>query len=128
MNTFDITKCKRDERGSLIAQTRDGRKVRILCTDGNDKDFPIVGFIEGKSKTAHWQLTGQWASGEFHEGKADLVNVPEKRVVWVNVYPANATSKFELSDGHETKEAADMGFRTGRLACVRVEFTEGQGL
>jgi len=45
---------------------------------------------------------------------------PRKGEFWVNVYP---TTKF-----HSTKEIANLYAIGGRLACVRVSWTEGEGL
>lgn len=42
---------------------------------------------------------------------------------WVNVYPEGVTSRIHLS-----KFAADKGKIADRIACIHVEFKEGEGL
>lgn len=120
---FDINKCKRDERGYLMAQTRDGRKVRIIEADCGYKDSPILAQIEN-ALPATWLSDGR----AFLNGTceySDLVNIPEKRVVWVNVY-----ENCMVGEGYKSKELADQNQSkfNARIACVRVEFTEGEGL
>ena len=56
-------------------QTRDGRKVRVLCTDGPKPDRPIVAVIEGKSIVEDWLPSGRLLHGEPYN--SDLINVPE---------------------------------------------------
>lgn len=69
---------------SKPVQTRDGRKVRILCTDAGG-ERPVVGLIDG----CVWRWTGGGydSNGNYRSAQYDLVNVPEpERTVWVNVY------------------------------------------
>jgi len=69
-------------------QTREGRKVRILCTDGTSTccgiEQPVVGLIEGGIQPCAWTLGGLFnpsAPSEY-----DLINVtPPKRKVMVEV-------------------------------------------
>lgn len=55
--------------------------------------------------------------------KPCLTMAPKKRMVWVNMYPLPSDVC-----GYETKEDADHGAGVCRIACVRVEFEEGEGL
>lgn len=48
----------------------------------------------------------------------------EKQVAWVNFYHDFVGNR---GSAHTTREAADV-WRKGRIACVRVEFEEGEGL
>lgn len=58
---------------SMPVKTRYGRAVRILCTDGPNQDFPVVGFIDRNSFPQIWKSDGTatWI-GENHP--SDLVN------------------------------------------------------
>jgi len=52
-----------------------------------------------------------------------LTMAPKKQAYWINVYPlAFGAERFE------TKDQADRGCGPNRIACVRVEFEEGDGL
>lgn len=63
--------------------TRDGRKVRIVCTDFDNPDFPIVGEIQGNK----WPLSFA-TNGEAIKGRplaCDLFFAPEKHEGWINL-------------------------------------------
>ena len=76
-------------------QTRDGRKVRLLCTDAHEP-YPIVCLCEDTKLFAMFTPDGKPPVG----GRNDLMNVPEEVTVdmWINVYDGNT--------GFRTKEEA----------------------
>lgn len=109
-------------------QTKDGRKVRVLCTDSKGY-FPIVGLVvseDGESEdVVYWPLTGELAGRPDHDYQLDLINVPEKHEIWVNVYADNMRrvhGSRQQADGEASRQFAQ------RIACIRVEFEEGEGL
>lgn len=77
--TFDPTK---------PVQTRDGRKARIICTDRKGTEYPIIALVEdedGEEGDYAFSATGSyWDSGE--EMVDDLINIPEREVLYANVY------------------------------------------
>lgn len=73
-------------------QTRDGRAVRILCTDAKSPQS-VIGLVadpDGKEHNTSWQANGLWGYGDSHSS-SDLINVPIKHKLegWVNVYSDN---------------------------------------
>ena len=103
-------------------QTRDGRKVRILCTDMDGEPDTVVGIV---GDGPHNELVHSWkANGHFMfddvEEPLDLINVPETRVVWVNMYPDGVASFYSMKEDADGRAASD------RHACIRVEYTVGQ--
>lgn len=74
-------------------KTRDGRKVRILCTDAEctnqDVPQPIVGIVAGEfSGPKAWCANGSYF-GDRSISECDLVNVPplkKKALVTVRLY------------------------------------------
>ena len=111
-------------------QTRDGRKVRILATDRKGAHYPVLGLLtqaDDEETVESWTLAGEFYSGDTDE--ADLVNVPEKRVLYFNIYPP--TSPVYRSAGsytaNKTRAEADRNAATqDRIACIRVEFEAGR--
>lgn len=85
-------------------QTRDGRPVRILCTNRKSK-YPIVGLVlkeDGSETTESWL-----ADGGYHYpagiGENDLVNVPPKPVkYYVDVF-SNQCGGISLSRAYTDK-------------------------
>lgn len=56
-----------------------------------------------------------WDWDEFHYRITPVVHE-----VWTNIYNKHG--------GYKTKEEADRGAARGRIACVKLTFTEGEGL
>ncbi len=103
--------------------TRDGRKVRILCTDGPDKKYPIIGIVDNCISVSWWTIKGHSST---YDPDVDLSNAPNKRKVefWVNVYPS------EYHTMYYDKEAANDAAGKSRIACLHFvrEYEEGEGL
>jgi len=107
-------------------QTKDGRKFFYLGRIPHVR-LPIVGYIEGDDVPGQWPADGR--INHNFDSNNDLINVPEKHKLWVNVY---RDDNGDWRSGIEaSKEAADL--RDGyniytRIACIRIEFHEGEGL
>ena len=90
-------------------QTRDGRKVRILCTDGPHEQ-PICGIIEGKDGGDYWSWPLSGKSDAFSETR-NLVNIePEPVTLWVNVWKnmeGGYVSGRLYSSEHEARKDCD---------------------
>ena len=127
MPSLDLTK---------PVQTRDGRKVRVLCTDGPG-DLPVVGFIEGNVTTTQWPVGGEYYGGELRD--FDLINtpaIPRTFERWFNVYVSEDTPtvihtlpRMNRKDSDAmsilaAEHGTDSNFR--RIARKRVVFTEGE--
>ena len=67
--------------------TRDGRAVRILCTDGPHPEFKVIGIIEGCVYVNYWSVDGKHCSqGTPRLAACDLINPTVKRRGWVAIY------------------------------------------
>lgn len=70
-------------------RTRDGRSVRILCTDGPStwmgKPQPVLGIIIGDTHVTSWCSDGQYHPVRFNDER-DLVEVPKEYIRFVNLY------------------------------------------
>lgn len=70
-------------------QTRDGRKVRILCTDAKSAAGSVVAIIkddDGYDLVDHWYRNGNYRSDASNDAR-DLINVPPpKRKTQVHVH------------------------------------------
>ena len=86
MKQFDLKEYLANPSRKVV--TRDGRKVRILCTDREDLDFPIITLIKkklggGEVIYAHTK-DGLYCNtcSTIH----DLFFAPEKHEGWINIY------------------------------------------
>ena len=105
-------------------RTRDGREVRIYAVDGGKSD-PVHGAVkatDGDWIHQSWNESGQY-SGDGLDDR-DLIEVKKKHVRWVNVYEGD----FMSGSYHTQQEANEFAARRPRLACIRIEFEEGEGL
>lgn len=107
-------------------QTRDGRSVRIFCTDGGG-DMPVLGAI-GAYPKGHWDLRRWSAKGfirppGYGADNDDLMNIPEtfEQELWLNVYKKAPGSLREWGTAfHYNREDADRSAGNDRVACVHV--------
>jgi hypothetical protein len=97
-------------------RTLDGREVKLLMTDGGGSS-PVVGAVRQPYGT--WDPV-RWPSNGLHEDKNNnLVEVKPKHVRWLNCY---------ADSDYESRESADRHGGSDRIACIRIEFEEGEGL
>ena len=64
--------------------TRAGRNVRIICTDFNNPNFPVIGEIEGSKWPISFTTEGLFTDHAARD--YDLFFAPEKHEGWLNVY------------------------------------------
>jgi hypothetical protein len=99
-------------------QTRDGNPVELLATNARGR-FPLIGYIGACEGRYTWLENGRYTELD-EESEHDLMNVPQVKHMYVNVYPTTCY-------GYPTKtEATGVAHHPSRVACVRLEYTEGQ--
>lgn len=119
-------------------QTRDGRKVRILCTDRRlDCREPIIGLVDdgNNGETLRtWWADGSHYKAHYGPNGVDLINIPERiqRTTWVNVYKRRHGEGLGLGGFHSSQSdaLAQGGNRPDCLACIPIEIDceVGEGL
>lgn len=99
-------------------------QVRVVATDlKDDRPIVIAVTVAGKETIGFRHADGRVISDR--ESPYDLVNVPKKHEAWANVYKTTSGLTYYV---HPTRIEADENHCEARIACVRVEFTEGEGL
>lgn len=114
---------------SKPARTRDGRKVRIICTDAKDANLPIVVLVtadDGGEHVLRYTADGRLLCKHAAVDRpSDLVNVSEPIVSYVNAY------EDHLGPTHRTEALADArGSRFGRgrrLAVLKIAYSPEEG-
>ena len=105
--------------------TREGRSVRIVYTELDDSDYPVVAII------GNWCPYKFTADGLFQAGKVtkyDLFFANERREGWAIIFKQPLTGSFELSpEIYATKEAAVRTWEANpgiKCSIVKIEWEE----
>ena len=103
--------------------TRDGRSVRVLCTD-KKSEYSVVALVsqnENTETTYNFTKDGTYLKGE--ENSLDLFFAQEKKWGWINVYKEG--SKNTRSAIFDTKEEATrFASREDYVDTIRIEWEE----
>ena len=102
--------------------TRDGKSVRIVCTDFNNKSYPIIGEVQGETDPATFTKEGLF-SRCCKSSNLDLFFAPEKHEGWINVYKAGITP-YSDSCIWPTEEEAKKWANDDYIATVKIEWEE----
>lgn len=97
-------------------QTRNGNLARIICTDKEaveSHNFPIVALIKSPTDIVErievYTKEGYYSNSEL-EHSADLINIPEEKVGWINIYSsAEINYTYVGKNIYETKEESEKG-------------------
>ena len=112
--------------------TRDGRSVRIICTDRKSKNNrPIIALIEdfgGEENFLCYPSNGEWPTCR----RIDLFFAPEKHEGWVNIYKAGAhretlicmANRYVGSSIWPIKESAKTAADPDPVATIKIEWEE----
>lgn len=112
MKPLDITK---------PLQTRLGQKAELVY-DGLTGDWPLAVVVHTNYGIEVRSYTRNGVHYQDEDSPANLMNVPEKRTIWLNINENWPTIEYS------SRELADHYARSDRLACVEVTYTEGEGL
>ena len=66
--------------------TRNGKSVRIKCTDRKCVDYPIIALIDLNEIEDFYAFSGDGECWIGEETKYDLFFAPEKKEGWANIY------------------------------------------
>ena len=104
------------ERDKVYIDGR-GQQYRVVCVDGGAY-FPVIAVNDTGDI---YTFTSEGAFYTRADTELDLVReAKEKQVRYINIYPDGTAF------AHKSKRSAEDGAGTSRLACIRVEYEEGQ--
>ena len=105
--------------------TRDGRSVKIICTDRKNLNHPIVALIETEGEgvlcyTKEGKIFNQVSND------ADLFFVSEKKEGWINLYRTKTSIQYVTSNLYNSEEKAIEIGRTSEnyIATTKIEWEE----
>lgn len=101
MKSFNLDEYLKNPARKVV--TRDGRKVRVVCTDKKG-DYPIVALVEYCDGTHECAYSFKKDGRFYDNGSADkdLFFVSEKHEGWATIY-----GKFLTGEIFSTKEEAE---------------------
>ena len=121
MKEFNLEEYLANPSQKLI--TRDGRKVRILCTEARGS-YPIVALVERKNSevddTFSYTKDGRFLTIKTDE--RDIFFALEKHEGWINLY--NVEGIYVPSQIYETKKSAEASSCRNCIATIKIEWEE----
>ena len=124
MKQFNLEEYLKNPSRKVV--TRDGRNVRILCTDAKG-DYPIVALIatlDGSIEfVCKFKKDGHFLDNDDNNSNLDLFFVPEKHERWVNLYKED-DNIYASMDTFKTKREAETLSCSSCIATVKVEWEE----
>ena len=104
--------------------TRNGRSVKIICTDRKHSRYPIVALVKSRF-TENESIVCYTKEGKLYDDvlmDVDLVFVSEKKEGWINILKNNSV----FSEIYETQDLAkEYGMhRPGYVDTIKIEWEE----
>ena len=125
MKEFNLTEYLKDPSKKVV--TRDGRAVRIICTDFRSQmNKPIIALIkedEDEENAFNFKENGRWHLPENEESLKDLFFAPIKREGWVNIY-SEQEYRHPGENIFKTKEEAIKYKDINYIATIKIEWEE----
>ena len=126
MKQFNLEEYLKNPSKKII--TRDGRNVRIICTDAKS-NYPIIALIKeqynnynDKEEIYTFTENGLWELSP-NKGLNDLFFAPEKhREGWVNIYRNKTNGESYCGKIYESEEEAKA--QTDILTTIKIEWEE----
>ena len=125
MEQFSLEKYLENPNRKVV--TRDGRSVRIVCTNKLDKNYPVLALVRNEDYEMCYSYTtfGKLYTNQSINRELDLFFAPEKKSAWINLYKMNSI----ISPGpraYDTKEEAESaaGDKSYYISTVKIEWEE----
>ena len=107
MKQFSLEEFKKNPTRKVV--TRDGKNVRIICTDAKG-DYPVIGLIRSLDNEDYpWRFRMDGAILENEENENDLFFDVEKKEGYINLYRSKlGIASHQTSFGILSKEQAEI--------------------
>ena len=127
MKPFNLEEYLKNPNRELV--TRNGKSVRIICTDRKDVIYPIVALISNEfgngESTLYYTEEGKFYTDST--SSLDLFFVAEKHEGWVNIYKgADGNSYVGDSYIFKSEENAEKTGMTDKdyIGAIKIEWEE----
>ena len=129
MEQFSLEKYLANPSRKVV--TRDGRNVKIISTDMNCKNYPIVALVQISDKYYTEKVNIYTEDGELDIERPysdDLFFASEKHEGWVNLYKwLGKEYTYHLGNVYNSKAEAENGSSNNNykyVATIRIEWEE----
>lgn len=108
--------------------TRDGRNVRIICTDAKG-GYPVVALIEeqysNRESIYTFTKNGCWSISDI-ENINDLFFAPEKKEGWINIYHSDSLGRTSCNIIYSCEKDAKYAIVDSEnyIATIKIEWEE----
>ena len=116
MKQFNLEEYLKNPSRKVV--TRDGRNVKIHCTDYTD-DSLIIAKIEGEDCSHSFYKNGRYIGDK--KSPRDLFFATEKHEGWVNIYSGSIKYGGEIYD---TENDAKNSASSSVVATIKIEWEE----
>ena len=130
MKQFNLDEYLKNPSKKVV--TRDGRSVRIVCTDRFSKDYTVLALVMTDNQEDVYSYTenGQYLRNRINN--MDLFFAPEKHEGWVNIYKAGVqrgalgclVTRYVGSSIWPTEEAAKEAVDPDNVVTIKIEWEE----
>ena len=107
--------------------TRDGRPVRIICTDRKGSDQPVLALIS-LSEISNREVVRSFTTDGYYfqepGAPEDLFFAPEKQEGWVNVYHDLEHNEIYCGKIYASEEDAKCADYAYTVATIKIEWEE----
>ena len=125
MEQFSVEKYLANPSRKVV--TRDGKNVRILCTNRKLDSKEVVGLTmnnDGTEGLLSWNKQGKSLS--LNDSSFDLFFAPEKHEGWINVYRNSDSGHVYTGAAYDSKEDAEKRKESGEnyVTTIKIEWEE----
>ena len=124
MKQFNLDEYLKNPNKKVI--TRDGRSVRIICTNRLDENYPVIALVKNEDYEMCYNYTifGELYTDKNRDCELDLFFVTEKKEGWINLFKIN--SAMTTGEIYNTEEEAKSAIAKSLvyISTVKIEWEE----
>lgn len=124
MEEFSLEKYLKNPNRKIV--TRDGKSVRIICTNRLDENYTVIALINNEDSEQYYCYTafGKLYAYQNRDCELDLFFAPQKKEGWINLFKVNsATTTGEVYNTEEEAKSA-IAKSLVYISTVKVEWEE----
>ena len=121
MKQFNLEEYLKNPSKKVV--TRDGRSVRIICTNRLDENYPVIALVNDEYNEKYYSYS-EFGKFENRDCELDLFFAPQKKEGWINLFKVNsATTTGEVYNTEEEAKSA-IAKSLVYISTVKVEWEE----